>query len=193
MPILSVRDLRKSYAKIQAVDGVSFEIDPGEIFGLLGPNGAGKSTTIDIIATLLKADSGEIAINGTPASRSSAYKRRIGYVPQEISLADKLTARENLTLIGRLYDLGGANLRARVTETLDSVGLLDRADDRVGKFSGGMRRRINIGGALLHQPDLVLMDEPTAGVDPQARAFIFDIVERLAAEGRAVLYTTHYM
>ncbi len=193
MPVLSVLDLQKSYGNIRAVDGVSFKIEAGEIFGLLGPNGAGKTTTIDIIATLVLADSGEVSINGTIASSSAEYKRRIGYVPQEISLAQRLTARENLMLVGRLYDLKGRELAARVAETLEAVGLTDRAGDFVATFSGGMKRRLNIAGALLHEPDLLLMDEPTAGVDPQARAYIFQIVEGLAAEGRAVLYTTHYM
>ena len=193
MPVLQVSKLIKSYGEIRAVDGISFEIEPGEIFGLLGPNGAGKSTTINIIATLINADRGDVRINGVALSASGEFKRRIGYVPQEISLAQKLTARENLTLIGRLYDLGGAELEKRVAELLEAIGLADRASDRVETFSGGMKRRLNIGGALLHKPDLVLMDEPTAGVDPQARAYIFEIVERLAELGRAVLYTTHYM
>jgi len=193
LPALSVLDLHKSYGDIRAVDGVSFTIEAGEIFGLLGPNGAGKTTTIDIIATLLTPDGGKVSINGTSASSSVEYKRRIGYVPQEISLAERLTATENLRLIGRLYDLKGRVLADRVAETLEAMGLADRAGDFVSTFSGGMKRRLNIAGALLHKPALLLMDEPTAGVDPQARAYIFQIVEGLAAEGRAVLYTTHYM
>jgi ABC-2 type transport system ATP-binding protein len=193
LPVLQVSNLHKSYGDIHAVDGVSFSIEAGEIFGLLGPNGAGKSTTINIIAALLPPDGGAVSVAGTPVSTAAAYKRRLGYVPQEISLAEKLTARENLTLIGRLYDLGGSHLKRRVDDTLHAVGLADRADDYVSTFSGGMKRRLNIAGALLHEPDLLLLDEPTAGVDPQARAYIFEIVERLAAEGRAVLYTTHYM
>jgi len=193
LPVLNVVDLHKSYGDIRAVDGVSFSISAGEIFGLLGPNGAGKTTTINIIATLLQPDSGEVSINGTAFSSASAFKRRIGYVPQEISLSQRLTARENLMLVGRLYDLQGGELRRRVGQTIEAVGLVDRAGDLVSTFSGGMQRRLNIAGALLHKPDLLLMDEPTAGVDPQARAYIFQIVEGLAAEGRAVLYTTHYM
>ena len=193
MPVLEVSNLHKAYGKLRAVDGVSFSIDTGEIFGLLGPNGAGKTTTINIIATLLAADQGEVVINGTARSTSAAFKRKLGYVPQEISLADKLTARENLTLVGRLYDLGRATRTRRVAEALEAVRLADRATDLVKTFSGGMKRRLNIAAALLHEPDLMLMDEPTAGVDPQARAYIFEIIERLAEQGRAILYTTHYI
>ncbi len=193
MSILEVTDLRKCYGSLCAVDGVTFSIEPGEIFGLLGPNGAGKSTTINIIATLIEPDSGEVRINGVASNRSAAYKQRLGYVPQEISLAEKLTARENLRLVGNLYNLRGSELTDVVEHTLGAVGLADRAKDYVSTFSGGMKRRMNIAAALLHTPDLLLMDEPTAGVDPQARAYIFDIVEKLASEGRAILYTTHYM
>ncbi len=193
MPVLSVRNLRRSYGDIRAVDGVSFSIEPGEIFGLLGPNGAGKSTTINIIATLVKPDGGQVMLDGVELSASADYKRRLGYVPQEVSLAAKLTGRENLTLIGRLYDKRGRELQARVEQTLMAVGLSDRADDLVATYSGGMKRRLNIGAALLHEPALLLMDEPTAGVDPQARAYIFDLIEGLAADGRSILYTTHYM
>ncbi len=191
MPVLEVSNLHKAYGKLRAVDGVSFSIDTGEIFGLLGPNGAGKTTTINIIATLLAADQGEVVINATACSTPAAFKRKLGYVPQEISLADKLTARENLTLVGRLYDLGRATRTRRVAEALEAVRLADRAADLVKTFSGGMKRRLNIAAALLHEPALMLMDEPTAGVDPQARAYIFEIIERLAEQGRAILYTTH--
>lgn len=193
MAVLEISDLRKSYGPLRAVDEVSFRIDAGEIFGLLGPNGAGKSTTINIIATTLEADGGEVTVSGVPISRSAEYKRKIGYVPQEISLADRLTARENLHFLGRLYDLGGTALRSRTDRALADVGLSDRSDDLVRTFSGGMKRRLNIAAALLHDPDLILMDEPTAGVDPQARAYIFEVVEKLAAGGKAILYTTHYM
>jgi len=193
LSLLQVSNLHKSYNHLHAVAGVSFSIESGEIFGLLGPNGAGKSTTINIIAALIRPDSGSVAIDGTACCTSAAYKRRLGYVPQEVSLADKLTARENLRLIGQLYDLRGSPLKERVERTLRAVGLAERADDLVSTFSGGMKRRLNIAGALLHEPELLLLDEPTAGVDPQARAYIFEIIEHLATEGRAVLYTTHYM
>ncbi len=193
MAVLEVRNLKKSYGGTRAVDGISFSIEAGEVVGLLGPNGAGKSTTIDIIATILQPDEGEVVIHGDITSRRSDYKYHLGYVPQEISLNEKLTAQENLRFVGRLYDFHGDDLRQRVEESLRSVGLIDRARDVVATFSGGMKRRLNIAAALVHRPDVVLMDEPTVGVDPHARAYIFDIVERLAEEGRAILYTTHYM
>lgn len=193
MPVLEVTNLHKAYGQLKAVDGVNFSIEAGEIFGLLGPNGAGKSTTINMIATLLMPDEGRIVLNDHLCSTSPQYKRGLGYVPQEISLSERLTARENLMLIGRLYDLGGVELAKRVDGILEAIGLKDRSRDLVSTFSGGMKRRLNIGAALLHKPDLLLMDEPTAGVDPQARAYIFEIVERLAEQGRGVLYTTHYM
>jgi ABC-2 type transport system ATP-binding protein len=193
LPVLQVTNLHKSYGEVHAVNGLGFSIEAGEIFGLLGPNGAGKSTTINIIATLLVPDCGEVVLGGVSCSSTPDYKRKLGYVPQDISLADKLTARENLMLFGHLYDLSGAELRRRVDDTLAAVELTDRADDLVRTYSGGMKRRLNIAAALLHEPELLLLDEPTAGVDPQARAYIFNIVERLAAQGRAILYTTHYM
>ncbi len=193
MPVLQVTDLHKSYGDLHAVRGISFSIEPGEVFGLLGPNGAGKSTTINIIANLLLPDAGTVSLNGVFASASPAYKHLLGYVPQDISLTGRLTARENLMFVGRLYGLRGRVLRQRVDKAFDEFGLADRADDLVATFSGGMKRRMNIAAALLHNPTLILLDEPTTGVDPQARAHIFDTIERLAREGRAVLYTTHYM
>lgn len=193
MPALEVIDLTKTYGDIEAVRGVSFSIEAGEVFGLLGPNGAGKTTTINIVATLLAPDGGRVALDGTELSSSLEFRRKLGYVPQDVSLAEKLTGRENLMLIGRLYDLRGGTLKRRVAELLEAVGLVDRASDLVKTFSGGMKRRLNIAGALLHDPVLLLMDEPTVGVDPQGRAYIFEMVERLASEGRAILFTTHYM
>jgi ABC-2 type transport system ATP-binding protein len=198
LSVLDVSQLVKSYGPNRAVDGLSFEIAAGEVFGLLGPNGAGKSTTINIIAGLLRPDDGQVSLGNAEAGHvarlgEASYKRRIGYVPQETCLADRMTGRENLWFVGRLYDLNGPALHGQIDDLLAAVGLADRGDDLVGTYSGGMKRRLNIAAALLHQPDLVLLDEPTAGVDPQARAYIFDIVERLAASGRAILYTTHYM
>lgn len=189
MPVLRVDNLRKSFGRIHAVDGVSFAIEPGEIYGLLGPNGAGKTTTISMIAQLLRPDGGAIAIG----AGGGDVRRRFGLIPQEVALTEKLTARETLQFVGRLYDLRGADLNARVERALQDVGLADRATDRVHTFSGGMKRRMNIAAGLLHDPQLLLLDEPTAGVDPQSRAYIFDIVRKLAAQGAAVLYTTHYM
>ncbi len=193
MSLLAVNDLHKAYGDLRAVQGVTFSIDAGEVFGLLGPNGAGKTTAINIIAMVLRPDCGTITLNGTSQSTPADYKRRVGFIPQEISLSERLSAIENLAFFGRLYGLRGHVLTNRAAEALGTVGLADRADDTVAEFSGGMKRRLNIAVALLHEPDLILMDEPTAGVDPQARAYIFDVVERLAAEGRAILYTTHYM
>jgi ABC-2 type transport system ATP-binding protein len=193
VPILDVVNLQKSYGSLKAVAGVTFSIEPGEVFGLLGPNGAGKSTTINIIATILPPDGGDVRVSGVPITRRQTFKRKIGFIPQQISLFDRLTARENLRLFGRLYDLSGDLLRDKSDALLAGMGLTDRADDTVQTYSGGMKRRLNIAAALLHDPDLILMDEPTAGVDPQARAYIFDVVERLAASGKAILYTTHYM
>lgn len=193
MSILQVEHLRKSYGGTVAVNDVSFDIAAGEVFGLLGPNGAGKSTTINIIATLLRADAGTVMVDGVKSTNADTYKRRLGFVPQEISLAERLTARENLALIGRLYDLSGDSLCGRIDAVLERVGLKDRAGDLVKTFSGGMKRRLNIAAAILHDPILLLMDEPTAGVDPHARAHIFELVENLVAEGKAILYTTHYM
>ena len=192
MPALTVTDLAKAYGAVKAVDGVSFAVEAGEIYGLLGPNGAGKTTTISIIATLLRPDAGEVTVDGEAAGRGDP-RWRMGLVPQELSLADRLTGRENLRFFGRLYDLRGARLRERATWALDAVGLAERADDYVETYSGGMKRRLNIAAALLHEPKLLLLDEPTAGVDPQSRAYMFEIIGRLAAAGAAVLYTTHYM
>jgi len=193
-PVLSCRDLRKSFGDLTAVDGVGFEIAAGETYGLLGPNGAGKTTTISMVCGLLERDAGEVHVLGTPfTTRSIAPKREIGYVPQDIAVYPDLTARENLTFFGRLYGLSGADLAARVDHVLELIGLADRARERSDQFSGGMKRRLNIGIGLLHGPQLLVLDEPTVGVDPQSRNAILDSVEKLGTEGMAVLYTTHYM
>jgi ABC-2 type transport system ATP-binding protein len=192
--VLECRDLRKRYGDRLAVDGVGFRIAPGETYGLLGPNGAGKTTTISIICGLLSRDGGEVTIDGRPMdTRATAAKALIGYVPQELALYPDLTARENLRFFGRLYNLGGKALEARVGEVLDVTGLADRADDRAQTFSGGMQRRLNIGIGLLNSPHLLVLDEPTVGVDPQSRNAILATVEELGGQGIAVLYTTHYM
>jgi ABC-2 type transport system ATP-binding protein len=184
--------LRKSFGAITAVDGLSLSIEPGEVFGLLGPNGAGKSTTIAMTVGLLRPDAGSVRIDGgDPAD--AAVRARIGVAPQTLAVYEELSARENLMFFGSLYGLDRAVRARRAGELLDLVGLADRAGDRVGKYSGGMKRRINLACALVHDPAVVLLDEPTAGVDPQSRHAIFEIVRALQAEGRTIVYTTHYM
>jgi ABC-2 type transport system ATP-binding protein len=191
---IQVTSLYKSFDEIKAVQGVSFDVQEGEIFSLLGPNGAGKTTTISMLATLLRPDEGDAWVMGRSIRRDPmAVKSVLGVVPQEIALYEDLSARENLTFWGKMYGLRGAGLRQRVNEVLDIIGLSDRADGRVAKFSGGMKRRVNIGVALLHQPQVIYMDEPTVGIDPQSRRNILDSVVRLKQQGLTVLYTTHYM
>ena len=191
--MIRVADLRKSFGSLVAVDGVSFEILPGETFGLLGPNGAGKTTTINLLLGALTPDEGTVVLDGLGDPTRADVRRRLGICPQDISLYDDLTARENLVFFGKLYGLRGAQLRARVAWALDLVGLAERQRDRVKNYSGGMQRRLNLACALVHDPQLILMDEPTVGVDPQSRNHIFDNIETLKREGRTILYTTHYM
>jgi ABC-2 type transport system ATP-binding protein len=191
---ISVQDLHKSFGENRAVQGVSFEAEQGEIFSLLGPNGAGKTTTISMLSCLLRPDAGDARIMGHSISTDAmGVKSVLGVVPQEIALYEDLTARENLTFWGKMYGLRGAALKSRVNEVLDVIGLSDRAGDRVGKYSGGMKRRVNIGVALLHKPRVIYMDEPTVGIDPQSRRNILDSVVALKDQGMTVLYTTHYM
>lgn len=191
-PMLTLTDLRKSFGPIQAVDGVSLEIHRGEVFGLLGPNGAGKSTTIAMIIGVLKPDSGTIDLaGGNPAD--PAVRSKIGAAPQSLAVYDDLTGRENLEFFGRLFGLAGARLRERVDACLVAVGLADRQKDLARGYSGGMKRRLNLAAALIHDPELILLDEPTAGVDPQSRSNIIDMVQNLAKSGKTVVYTTHYM
>jgi ABC-2 type transport system ATP-binding protein len=193
-PVLEARGLRKSFDDLVAVNGVSFHIDPGETYGLLGPNGAGKTTTISMVTGLLARDAGEVRVDGREITTTATEpKRAIGYVPQDIAIYPDLSARENLTFFGHLYGMGGKELGARVDEVLEVIGLRERADDKSDEFSGGMKRRLNIGIGLLHGPKLLMLDEPTVGVDPQSRNSILESVERLSEEGMAVLYTTHYM
>ncbi|HEU4947201.1 MAG TPA: ABC transporter ATP-binding protein [Kribbella sp.] len=192
--ILTVSGLVKSFGDRLAVDGVSFEVAPGETYGLLGPNGAGKTTTIRLVCGLLRPDAGSAWIVGRPVTTSATgAKELIGYVPQEIALYPDLSARENLRFFGRLYRLGGRALERRIDEVLELIGLTDRARDRVESYSGGMKRRLNIGAGLLHKPTLLVLDEPTVGVDPQSRHAVMDSVRNFGAAGLAVLYTTHYM
>src|SRR5882672_10469791 len=192
--MLEVKALKKTYGKTVAVDGVSLRAGSAETIGLLGPNGAGKTTTVSMIAGLFPPDSGEVLIDGSPLSGDTdPVKRKIGLVPQNIALYDELTALDNLNFLGALYDLHGAVLKRAIAEALDLVGLADRAKDKVETFSGGMKRRLNLAAALLHDPQILLLDEPTVGVDPQSRNAIFDNLEALKKRGKALLYTTHYM
>jgi ABC-2 type transport system ATP-binding protein len=193
-PLLSIRNLAKQYGQHQALRGVSFDVHAGELFGLLGPNGAGKTTLLSIVSCLLEPTSGEALILGQKASTSNRDLRRaIGIVPQELAIYGELNARENLNFFGSLYGVTGSELKKRVDHTLEAIGLIDRANDRAEHFSGGMKRRLNLGAALIHQPKLVLLDEPTTGVDPQSRNHIFEEVRRLAAEGVGIVYTSHYI
>ncbi|MGP0076051.1 MAG: ABC transporter ATP-binding protein [Bryobacteraceae bacterium] len=192
--MLEVDHLKKSYGSVVAVDGVSLHAGAGETIGLLGPNGAGKTTTVSIIAGLVRADSGSVKIEGrTLSGDTDPIKRRIGLVPQDLALFDELTAQANLQLFAALYDLDGAAAKRAIGEALELVGLSDRAHDRVKNYSGGMKRRLNLASALLHDPQILLLDEPTVGVDPQSRNAIFDNLEVLKSRGKTLLYTTHYM
>lgn len=192
--VLRCDGLTRRFGDRTAVDGVSFEIGRGETYGLLGPNGSGKTTTISMLSGILTADSGSVVLAGQPINSSAVdAKRAIGLVPQEIALYQDLTAAENLRFFGRLHGLGGEALASRIDEVLDIVVLRDRANDRVDEFSGGMKRRVNIAVGLLHRPELLVLDEPTVGVDPQSRNQILASVEQLGQAGLSVLYTTHYM
>jgi ABC-2 type transport system ATP-binding protein len=191
---LEARGLTRRFGERVAVEDVSFHVAPGETYGLLGPNGAGKTTTIRLVCGLLTPDAGEVVVAGMPVTATATRaKAHIGYVPQEVSLYPDLTARENLRFFAQLYGLAPADARARVDDVLGVIGLVERADDQAKTYSGGMQRRLNIGIGLLHHPRLLVLDEPTVGVDPQSRNAILESVERLSAEGMAVLYTTHYM
>ncbi|HET9092944.1 MAG TPA: ABC transporter ATP-binding protein [Acidimicrobiales bacterium] len=192
-PVLECTGLTKSFGSRLAVDGVGFTIAEGEVYGLLGPNGAGKTTAMKMICGLLRPDAGSILLLGRPAVGSLEAKALIGYVPQDVALYPDLTARENLEFLGRLYRLDRRTLAERVAEVLELTELGDRRDERVDSYSGGMRRRLNIAAGLLHHPKLLVLDEPTVGVDPQSRHAILDRVAALRHEGLAVVYTTHYM
>ncbi|PFG41179.1 ABC-2 type transport system ATP-binding protein [Georgenia soli] len=192
--VLVVSELVRRFGDLTAVDGVSFRIAPGETYGLLGPNGAGKTTTISMISGLISADAGTVTVAGQPMGQNRTdVKRHIGLVPQDLAIYPELTGRENLTFFGRLQGLRGKELASRIETVLDLVGLADRAKDATKEYSGGMKRRLNIGIGLLHRPTLLILDEPTVGVDPQSRNAILESVEALSVEGMAVLYTTHYM
>ena len=194
MNAIEVTNLRKSFGDFQAVKDASFHAEAGEVLSLLGPNGAGKSTTISMLSGLLVPSDGDACIMGHSVTKEpEAAKKSLGVVPQDIALYPDLSARENLVFWGKMYGLRGAELKARVDEVLEIIGLADRQKDHVGKYSGGMKRRVNIGAALLHKPAVVIMDEPTVGIDPQSRRHILDNVKELNQKGMTVLYTTHYM
>lgn len=194
MSILEVKELAKSFGSVQAVKNVDFQVNSGEIYGLLGPNGAGKTTSISMICGLLKPDSGEVRINGTLfGADEKAARAAMGVVPQEIALYEELSAKQNLMFWGQIAGLSKKEAVSRADELLDMLALTDRAHSSVKTYSGGMKRRVNIGCALMHRPQLVLMDEPTVGIDPQARLKILDFIKDLANRGCAVLYTTHYL
>lgn len=192
--ILEVSHIRKSYPKKQALQDVSFSLKAGTSFGFLGPNGAGKSTTMKILTGIIKADSGSVQLLGKDVTRDpDSVSKYIGYVPQEITLYEKLTAYDNLEFFGEAYGVRGKELKQRIHEVLTKTGLLDRAKEEVSTFSGGMKRRINIAAALLHRPKLLILDEPTVGIDPQSRNHIFEMIRELNREGVTIIYSTHYM
>lgn len=193
MAALRLDHVRKSFGGLQAVNGLSLEVNPGEILGFLGPNGAGKSTTINMAVGLLAPDEGRIDVGDAGAPTQPEARRRLGVAPQSLALYGELSAAANLRFFGSLYGLSRSEQRTRATELLEFAGLLDRQHVRVETFSGGMKRRLNLAAALVHRPELVLLDEPTVGVDPQSRNAVFEMVERLRSDGCAVVYTTHYM
>ena len=191
---IRVQNLHKTFGEVYAVKGVHFEVEKGEIFSLLGPNGAGKSTIISMLSTLLEPTQGDALVMGhSIISSAQGVKAALGVVPQDLALYEDMSARENLIFWGKMYGLRGAPLNRRVDEVLEIIGLTDRQKGKVGKFSGGMKRRVNIGAALIHKPAIIIMDEPTVGIDPQSRRHILDSVKELNREGTTVLYTTHYM
>jgi ABC-2 type transport system ATP-binding protein len=192
-PMLVLTKLRKSFGELTAVDGLTLTVRKGEVFGLLGPNGAGKTTTLSIAVGLLRPDDGGAELEGLGLCIDPAVRRSIGVAPQSLAVYDALTGDENLRFFGSLYGLNGKQLTDRVNGALESVQLSDRRHDQAGTYSGGMKRRLNLAAALIHDPPLLLLDEPTAGVDPQSRAGILDMVRGLRDRGKTIIYTTHYM
>lgn len=194
LTLLKVENLKKSFGNREVVRGVTFSVNKGESFGLLGPNGAGKSTTISMICGLIASSSGDVTIGGVSIKQNPMeVKRKIGVVPQDIALYPTISARENLYFWGRMYGLSRGEAKKRTEEVLEIVGLQDRAKEKIENYSGGMKRRINIGAALMHKPELLIMDEPTVGIDPQSRNHILETVKKLNQEGMTVIYTSHYM
>ncbi|MFH1893987.1 MAG: ABC transporter ATP-binding protein [Candidatus Zixiibacteriota bacterium] len=191
--MIELRNLRKSYNDTVAVDGISLKIERGETFGMLGPNGAGKTTTVNMMVGVLKPDSGEVIFDGHGDPMRPEIRMQSGNAPQSLSIYDDLSADENLRFFGRLYGLSGSKLKERVNWALDFAGLTDRRKDIVKTYSGGMQRRLNLVCALIHDPKIIVLDEPTVGVDPQSRNLIFDKIEMLKKQNRTIIYTTHYM
>nr|MBN2276586.1 ABC transporter ATP-binding protein [candidate division Zixibacteria bacterium] len=191
--MIRAENLTKKYGSTVAVGGVSFDIKKGETYGLLGPNGAGKTTTINMLVGFLKPDQGKIGINGNDDPTRSEVRMEIGHAPQDLAIYEELTAEENLSYFGKLYGLFGARLKERVTWSLEFAVLTDHRCQFTKTFSGGMKRRLNMACALVHDPAILLLDEPTVGVDPQSRNLIFDSIEELKKTGRTIVYTTHYM
>ena len=194
MAFLEIKNISKGFKDLQAVDDLSFSIKEGEIFGLLGPNGAGKSTTISMITTLLKPDDGDILYKNISIFEDpKILEKELGLVPQDIALYPSLSGYDNLKFWGHVYGIRGKALKTRIEEIAEIIGLSDRLKDKVEKYSGGMKRRLNIGVALIHKPKFLIMDEPTVGIDPQSRNHILDTVKRLNKEGMTIIYTSHYM
>ncbi len=191
--MIKAENIKKYYGDIPAVDGISFEIRPGETFGLLGPNGAGKTTTINMLTGILKPDEGKILIKGTDNRKNSDIRRLVGYAPQSLAIYDELSGEENLAFFGKLYGLRGVKLKKQIDWTLDFAGLQNKRSELVKTYSGGMKRRLNLVCALIHNPPILFLDEPTVGVDPQSRNQIFDRIEQLKSEGKTIVYTTHYI
>ncbi|WP_026884008.1 ABC transporter ATP-binding protein [Clostridium akagii] len=194
MPLIEIKDLIKRYDRNIAVDNINLKIQEGEIFGLLGPNGAGKSTTINMLCGLINPTSGEIIIDGLKISKKNTeYKRNLGLVPQQIAIYESLSAEENIQFFGKLAGLKGTLLKERITESLEFVGLLDKRKSVPKSFSGGMKRRLNIACAIMHHPKIIIMDEPTVGIDPQSRNHILQAIKKLNSLGSTIIYTSHYM
>ncbi len=191
--MIKADNLKKRYGNIIAVDDVSFAVEKGETFGLLGPNGAGKTTTIQLLCGLLKPDGGTVSLDGKTDPSLVEVRSSLGVVPQALAIYEELSARQNLRFFGRIYGLSGRRLKERVDDCLEIAGLKKRGNDRASKYSGGMKRRLNMVCSFLHEPPLLLLDEPTVGVDPQSRNLIFDTIETMKNQGRTIIYTTHYM
>ena len=191
--MIHLQKIERRFGDTRAVDGVTFHVSRGEVFGLLGPNGAGKTTTVNLLSGLLEPDAGTVRLGEWGSPRTPACRAHLGLAPQALALYEALTGRENLRFFGRIYGISRRSLEVRVEEALAFTGLEERAGDRVSTYSGGMKRRLNLAAALIHHPPILLLDEPTVGVDPQTRNALFENIRSLASEGRTILYTTHYM